>query len=41
MPKYEMNDAVIDLPVNFTDKTMHLFTVDAAGGSSFTFIGLG
>ena len=38
MPKYEMNDAAIDLPANFTDKTMHLFTVDAAGSSSFTFV---
>ena len=38
MPKYEMNDAAIDLPANFTDKTMHLFTVDAPGSSSFTFV---
>lgn len=38
MPKYQMNDAAIDLPENFTDKTMHLFTVDAAGSSSFTFV---
>ena len=38
MPRYQMNDAVIDLPAHFADKTMHLFTSDASDNSSFTFV---
>jgi hypothetical protein len=38
MPEYQMHDAVIDLPAQFKDKTMHLFTADEAGGSTFTFV---
>ena len=38
MPKYEMNDAAIDLHANFTDKTIYLLTVETAGSSSFTFV---
>lgn len=38
MPEYQMHDAVIDLPEQFKDKTMHLFTADEAGGSTFTFV---
>ncbi|WP_232457991.1 DcrB-related protein [Burkholderia ubonensis] len=38
MPEYQMNDAAIELPARFQDKTMHLFTVDAAGASGFTFV---
>jgi hypothetical protein len=33
-----MNDAAIELPAHFKDKTLHLFTVDKAGSSSFTFV---
>ena len=38
MPEYQMHDAVIDLPAQFKDKTMHLFTADEAGGGTFTFV---
>jgi hypothetical protein len=38
MSEYQMNDAVIDLPAQFIDKTMHVFTVDKDGGSPFTFV---
>ncbi|KWK48498.1 hypothetical protein WT81_32320 [Burkholderia stagnalis] len=38
MPEYQMNDAAIELPARFQDKTIHLFTVDAAGASAFTFV---
>lgn len=38
MSEYQMNDAVIQLPAHFKDKTIHLFTVDEAGRSGFTFV---
>lgn len=38
MPQYQMNDASIELPARFKDKTLHLFTVDDAGKSPFTFV---
>lgn len=38
MPEYQMNDAVIDLPAHFNDKTFHIFTVENAGASAFTFV---
>ncbi|GLU34333.1 DcrB-related protein [Trinickia caryophylli] len=38
MPEYQMNDASIELPARFQDKTLHLFTVDEAGKSPFTFV---
>ena len=38
MSEYQMNDAVIQLPAHFKDKTIHLFTVDEAGSSGFTFV---
>ena len=40
MSEYQMNDAVIQLPAHFKDKTIHLFTVDetGSGSSGFTFV---
>jgi hypothetical protein len=36
MPEYQMNDAAIDLPAYFKDKTFHIFTVERGGSSVFT-----
>jgi|GEM_PF-1405766 len=38
MPSYQMNDASIDLPEQFKDGTMHLFTVERNGSNAFTFV---
>jgi len=38
MSSYQMNDASIDLPEQFKDGTMHLFTVERNGSNAFTFV---
>ncbi|QDQ84734.1 DUF1795 domain-containing protein [Paraburkholderia megapolitana] len=38
MSEYRMNDAAIELPAHFTDKTFHIFSVDRAGVGVFTFV---
>lgn len=38
MSSYQMNDASIDLPEQFKDGTMHLFTVERNGINAFTFV---
>jgi len=38
MPEYQMNDASFDLPEQFKDSTMHLFTVERNGANAFTFV---
>lgn len=38
MSRYQMNDASLDLPEQFKDGTMHLFTVERNGANAFTFV---
>lgn len=38
MPTYQMNDAALDLPEEFTDGTMHLFSTGKDAASKFTFV---
>jgi hypothetical protein len=38
MSRYQMNDASFDLPEQFKDGTMHLFTVERNGANAFTFV---
>lgn len=38
MSRYQMNDASLELPEQFKDSTMHLFTVERNGANAFTFV---
>lgn len=38
MPTYQMNDAALDLPEEFSDGTMHLFSTGKDAASKFTFV---
>jgi len=38
MPIYQMNDASLDLPEEFTDGTMHLFSTGKDAAGKFTFV---